>query len=223
MKAIVVVTAVLLVGALRPDTANAWASANRWGGSTSHTWGSTSHTNAWGGSTSHAYGEGTEHTNMYGGNTAHAWGGGTEHTNVYGGSTYGAYGAGATHTYASGASVYHPPGYGGYRRVSRVSSAGCGAVLLGVGLLWLRGRCRRRRWRDRRGCCRCGRGQRGLRAASLCTARRAGGVCKFTGRLHLPDPASRIRMRGNLVRPRLWSERCLLPGGSPAVTPGRQH
>jgi hypothetical protein len=114
MKAIVVVTAALLVGALRPDPAYAWATANRWGGSTSHSWGSTSHTNAWGGSTSHAYGEGTEHTNMYGGSTAHAWGGGTEHTNAYGGSTYGAYGAGATHTYASGASVYHPPDYGGY-------------------------------------------------------------------------------------------------------------
>jgi hypothetical protein len=114
MRAIVVIVAVLLVGALRPESAHAWASANRWGGSTTHTWGATSHTNAWGGSTSHAYGVGTEHTNMYGGSSAHAWGGGTEHTNVYGGSTYGAYGAGATHTYASGATAYHPPGYGGY-------------------------------------------------------------------------------------------------------------
>ena len=114
MKAIVVVAAALLVGVLRPDPAHAWASANRWGGSTSHSWGSTSHTNAWGGSSSHTYGEGSEHTNMYGGSSAHAWGGGSEHTNVYGGSTYGAYGQGATHTYASGATAYHPPGYGGY-------------------------------------------------------------------------------------------------------------
>jgi hypothetical protein len=114
MRAIVVVVAVLLVGAGRPESAHAWATANRYGGSTSHTWGATSHTNAWGGSTSHAYGEGTEHTNAYGGSTAHAWDGGTEHTNAYGGSTYGAYGAGATHTYASGASVYHPPAYGAY-------------------------------------------------------------------------------------------------------------
>jgi hypothetical protein len=114
MRAIVVMVAVLLVGALRPESAHAWASANRWGGSTTHTCGATSHTNAWGGSTSHAYGVGTEHTNMYGGSSAHAWGGGTEHTNVYGGSTYGAYGAGATHTYASGATAYHPPSYGGY-------------------------------------------------------------------------------------------------------------
>ncbi len=89
MRAIVVMVAVLLVGALRPELAHAWASANRWGGSTTHSWGATSHTNAWGGSTSHAYGVGTEHTNMYGGSSAHAWGGGTEHTNVYGGSTYG--------------------------------------------------------------------------------------------------------------------------------------
>ncbi len=112
MRAVVAMAAVLLVGALRPDPAHAWASANRWGGSTAHTWGATSHTNAWGGSTTHAFGMGTEHTNMYGGSSAHAWNGGTEHTNAYGGSTYGAYGAGVTHTYASGASVYHPPAYG---------------------------------------------------------------------------------------------------------------
>ena len=87
-----------------------WTSANRYGGSTSHTYGETSHTNAYGGSSYHSYGQGTEHTNMYGGSSAHAYGGGTEHTNAYGGTTYGAYGAGATHTYASGASVYHPPG-----------------------------------------------------------------------------------------------------------------
>ncbi len=112
MRAIVVMATALLVVALRPESAHAWASANRWGGSTSHTWGATSHTNAWGGSSSHAYGEGTEHTNAYGGSSAHAWNGGTEHTNAYGGSTYGAYGAGATHTYASGATAYHPPAYG---------------------------------------------------------------------------------------------------------------
>ena len=64
MRAVVVVVAVLLMGALRPEAAHAWATANRWGGSTSHTWGATSHTNAWGGSSSHAYGVGTEHTNM---------------------------------------------------------------------------------------------------------------------------------------------------------------
>ena len=160
MKAIVVMAGALLVGVLWPDPADAWASANRWGGSTSHSYGETSHTNAYGGSSSHAYGVGTEHTNMYGGSSAHAWGGGTEHTNAYGGSTYGAYGEGATHTYASGATAYHPPGYGGsvFRvspryaiRLPRVSPAGRGAVLFGVGLLRLRGGCGRHRRRNRRG------------------------------------------------------------------------
>ena len=113
MKTIVVAAAALLVGVLWQDPAGAWSSANRYGGSTSHSYGETSHTNAYGGSTSHAYGEGTEHTNAYGGSSAHAYGGGTEHTNAYGGTTSGAYGAGVTHTYVGGGgSVYHPPGYG---------------------------------------------------------------------------------------------------------------
>ena len=100
---------------LSAGSARAWASANRFGGSSFHTWGASGHTNTWGGSTEHVAGEGTEHTNAWGGNTDHAYGGGTEHTNVYGGSTYGAYGVGVGHTYPSGASVYagypayHPP------------------------------------------------------------------------------------------------------------------
>jgi len=77
--------------------AQAWASANRFGGSSFHGWGESGHTNTWGGSTEHVAGEGTEHTNAYGGSTAHAYGGGTEHTNMDGGSTYGGYPA------------YHPP------------------------------------------------------------------------------------------------------------------
>lgn len=80
------------------STAEAWVSANRWGGSTARAGGYTTHTNAWGGS------------------TTHAWAGGTTHTNTYGGTTSGAYGAGYSHTYAGGGTVYHPPayGYGGY-------------------------------------------------------------------------------------------------------------
>lgn len=92
----------------------AWASANRFGGSTSHSWGSTTHDNRWGGSTSHVAGEGTSHSNVYGGGTAHAYGGGTAHTNMYGGSTYGRYGSGAYHTYPSGYTAYHPAGYPAY-------------------------------------------------------------------------------------------------------------
>jgi hypothetical protein len=80
--------------------AQAWASANRFGGSSYHGWGDTGHSNAWGGSTEHVAGEGTEHTNAWGGSTGHAYGGGTEHTNMYGGSTYGSYG---------GYPAYHPP------------------------------------------------------------------------------------------------------------------
>ena len=79
------IVACAVVAMLLSPAAAAWSSANRYGGSTEHSYGQTSHTNAYGGSTSHAYGEGTEHTNMYGGSTAHACGGGTEHTNVYGG------------------------------------------------------------------------------------------------------------------------------------------
>ncbi len=131
MKQIVVMAGALLAGLLRPDQANAWATANRYGGSTSHSAGETSHTNVYGGSTTHAYGEGTEHSNVYGGSSAHGWGGGTEHTNAYGGSTSGAYGEGVTHTYTSGATVYRPPGEGSYTAyhppvaVPYYSASGC--------------------------------------------------------------------------------------------------
>jgi len=114
MKSIVITAAVLLTGILWQSPAGAWSSANRYGGSTSHSEGQTSHTNAYGGSTSHEAGQGTEHTNTYGGSTGHAYGGGTEHTNAYGGSTSGAYGQGATHTTAYGATAYRPPGSAGY-------------------------------------------------------------------------------------------------------------
>ncbi len=63
----------LLITALSAGPAAAYSHANAYGGSTSHSYGSTSHTNAYGGSTSHAYGEGTSHTNTYGGSTSHGW------------------------------------------------------------------------------------------------------------------------------------------------------
>jgi hypothetical protein len=106
-----------LVGALLvagSGPAAAWASAGRFGGSTSHSWGSTTHDNRWGGSSTHVAGEGTSHSNVYGGGTAHSAYGGTEHTNMYGGSSYGAAGYGAYHTYPSGATYYHPPAYAHY-------------------------------------------------------------------------------------------------------------
>ena len=85
-----------LISTLWCGPAAAWASANRYGGSTEH-----------------VAGVGTEHTSAYGTSTAHAYGGGTEHTNVYGGTTAGKYGEGAYHTGPYGATAYHPPTYGG--------------------------------------------------------------------------------------------------------------
>ena len=111
MKRMTAAVAVLLVAGLWASEAAAWRGANRFGGSTQHSWGETSHDNRWGGSSEHVAGQGTEHTNAWGGNTAHAFGGGTEHTNVYGGQTYGAAGAGVAHTYPGGATAYRPPGY----------------------------------------------------------------------------------------------------------------
>lgn len=114
MKMIVTAIAVLLATAQWAEPAAAWSSANRYGGSTSHSAGSTSHTNAYGGSSSHTWGQGSSHTNAYGGSTSHSYGGGTSHTNVYGGTTSGAYGAGWSHSYPSGATAYRPPGYATY-------------------------------------------------------------------------------------------------------------
>jgi hypothetical protein len=69
-----------LISALWCGPAAAWASANRYGGSTEHVAGvGTEHTNAYGGSSEHAYGGGSEHTSMYGGNTAGKYVEGAEH------------------------------------------------------------------------------------------------------------------------------------------------
>ena len=58
------VVAVALATLVPSTQALAWASANRAGGFTSHSFGETSHTNAFGGSSTHVAGEGTEHTNL---------------------------------------------------------------------------------------------------------------------------------------------------------------
>ena len=54
----------------------AWAHANYYGGSTSHSYDSTSHTNAYGGSATHTYGQGTSGTTAYGTSYSHAAGSG---------------------------------------------------------------------------------------------------------------------------------------------------
>lgn len=99
MKRLILAASALCLGQMiLAETAGAWVSADRWGGSTSHSWGA----------------GGTTHTNAWGGSTSHSWAGGTTHTNTYGGTTSGAFGAGATHTYADGTTAYRPPAYGGY-------------------------------------------------------------------------------------------------------------
>ena len=113
MRTIVATFALVLATGFFAHDASAFHSANRYGGSTSHRYGETSHSNAWGGSSEHVAGEGTEHTNAYGGNSAHAYGGGSEHTNAYGATTYGEAGYGAVHTYPGGATAYRAPDYYG--------------------------------------------------------------------------------------------------------------
>src|SRR5664279_62537 len=98
MKRIIVSLISLAITVLPFETAAAYSHANRYGGSTSHSEGSTSHTSDAGTSSSHTYGEGSSHTNEYGGSTSHSEYGGTSHTNTYGGTTSGEAGYGATHT-----------------------------------------------------------------------------------------------------------------------------
>src|SRR5208337_4360708 len=113
MKKIIVSLLSFAITLLPFATASAYSHANAYGGSTSHSYGSTSHSNAYGGSSSHTYGEGSSHTNAYGGTTSGEAGYGATHTNTYGGTTSGAYGAGAVHTTPYGsttyASAYHAP------------------------------------------------------------------------------------------------------------------
>ena len=100
----IIVSLVSVAFALLPfNAASAYSHANRYGGSTSHSYGSTSHSSAYGTSSSHTYGEGSSHTNEYGGSTSHSEYGGTSHTNAYGGTTSGEAGYGATHTDTYGA------------------------------------------------------------------------------------------------------------------------
>jgi hypothetical protein len=106
MKKISVCFLSLLIVVLLYVPAGAWSHGNRYGGSTSHSWGSTSHTSAWGTSTSHTAGQGTSHTNVYGGSATHYTGGGWSKTGAYGGTAYG-----NAHW---GGAYYHPPYHPAY-------------------------------------------------------------------------------------------------------------
>ena len=105
MKKIIVSLFSLLVASVPCQRVFAYSHGNRYGGSSSHSYGSSSHSNAYGGSTSHTAGEGTSHSSAYGTSTSHSAGGGSSHTNAYGGSTSGEYGSGATHTNTYGGST----------------------------------------------------------------------------------------------------------------------
>ena len=119
-----------------------WGHANRYGGSSSHSYGSSSHSNTWGGSTQHSFGE-TSHTSAYGTSTSHAAGEGTTHTNVYGGSAShatgggwsktGAYGGTAYGDAHTGSAYYHPAGavYPAYHPPTAVNVYGSGCYNCG--------------------------------------------------------------------------------------------
>ncbi|MEI6226565.1 MAG: hypothetical protein WCS72_17615 [Deltaproteobacteria bacterium] len=94
--------ALLLAVALSaPAAASAYSHANRYGGTTSHSEGSTTATGAYGSSATHTAGQGTTASGAYGGSMSHAEGSGqTTATNAHGGS--------ATHTYGEGTTVSSP-------------------------------------------------------------------------------------------------------------------
>ena len=102
MKKICIGLLSLTIVALFAVRALAWSHGNRYGGSTEHSFGATSHESAWGTSTSHIAGEGTSHTNVYGGSATHYEGGGWSKTGAYGGTAYG-----DAHY---GGAYYRPPG-----------------------------------------------------------------------------------------------------------------
>src|SRR5271165_3858680 len=135
MKKTIVRLLSFAVALLPFNTASAYSHANRYGGSTSHSYGSTSHSSAYGTSSSHTYGEGSSHTNEYGGSTSHSYDGGTSHTNAYGGTTSGEAGYGATHTNTYGqTSTYHPPApYYPYHPPTTVGYYGAGCYNCSTG------------------------------------------------------------------------------------------
>src|SRR5271166_2503402 len=123
MKKIIVCLVSFAFALLPFNTAFAYSHANRYGGSTSHSYGSTSHSSAYGTSSSHTYGEGSSHTNEYGGSTSHNYDGGTTHTNAYGGTTSGEAGYGATHTNTYGGTTSGAYGEGAYHTTPSGSTA----------------------------------------------------------------------------------------------------
>ena len=82
MKKIIAGLVSLMITLLPCEVVLAFGHANSFGGSSSHSYGSSSHSNRYGGSTSHTAGQGTSHSSAYGTSTSHNEGGGTTHTNA---------------------------------------------------------------------------------------------------------------------------------------------
>jgi hypothetical protein len=104
---------ILLIAVPLSGPAAAWGHANRWGGSTSHSFGSgsTTRTTGWGGSETHTYGQGTTASGRYGGTASHEQGSGsTSFDNAYGGSATHTYGEGTTATNRYGDTATHKEG-----------------------------------------------------------------------------------------------------------------
>ena len=148
MKAIFVTAGAVLLGVVWSGPGAAWTSANRYGGSTSHSYGETSHTNAYGGSTTHAYGVGAAaYQCLWRRHGALGLWRHRAHQRRGRRDIWRSRGWRCTHTYSPGRDkVYHPPGavpYGGYPAyhppvaVSYYSGSGCygcaaGGAVVGV-------------------------------------------------------------------------------------------
>ena len=101
----------LAAGVLVPATAVAYASHNRYGGTTTHSQGSTTATSAWGGSATHTQGQGTSMSGAQGGSAYHSEGSGqTTGTTAYGTTATHYQGVGTTATNQYGTTATHAEG-----------------------------------------------------------------------------------------------------------------
>src|SRR5215469_9179225 len=113
MKKIMIGLSALLFALFTCKTASAYGHASSWGGSSSHSYGSSSRENAYGGGSTTHSGDTTTRTNAYGDTATHTAGQGTSASNSYGGSAYHAEGSGTTTaSNAYGESATHYQGYG---------------------------------------------------------------------------------------------------------------
>src|SRR2546422_10417834 len=105
MKKIIVGLVSLMITLLPCEVVFAFGHANSFGGSSSHSYGSSSHSNRYGGSTSHTAGQGTSHSNAYGGSSSHPYRGSPTPTTLSRRNTASAEWEGHTHTNTNGGST----------------------------------------------------------------------------------------------------------------------